>query len=76
VAAHILLKTLPPKKFFFAILPSGKTNNEKNMARQTSINTHPVHATEASTKRDKIIATLYTVSRLLATPPSFRTVRK
>ena len=36
-------------------------------ACQTSINTHPVHATEVNAKRDKIIATLYTVNSNLNT---------
>jgi len=32
------------------------------LIERTSINTHPVHATEVNTKRVKIIATLYTVT--------------
>jgi hypothetical protein len=36
-------------------------------ACQTSINTHPVHATEVNAERDKIIATLYTVNSNLST---------
>lgn len=46
--------------FFFAAPPTGRAYNEKKRARQTSISTHPVHATEADMKRDKIIAILYT----------------
>ena len=40
---------------------------KKKGACQTSIDTHPVHATEVSTKRVKIIATLYTVNSKLST---------
>ena len=46
------------------VLEQAKDRNEKK-ACQTSIDTHPVHATEVSLKRDKIIATLYTVNSKL-----------